>query len=186
VIRRRTPDRMPAVVFLTAYDQFAIRAFEAQALDYLVKPVSEARFAATIKRLTHQLRAATPVPSRRSSPPDSPLRDETIVVTTSRGATVLRVSEIDWIEAADNYARLWIGARSYLLRESLQVLEQRVRPHGFVRAHRNALVRLSAVRELIWSGDALVALLEGGAKIRVSRRRRAGFATAVRGASHKP
>src|SRR5262245_10645996 len=60
VIRRRTPDRMPAVVFLTAYDEFAIKAFEAQALDYLVKPVSEARFAATIKRLTRQLRAAQP------------------------------------------------------------------------------------------------------------------------------
>src|SRR5713226_2397206 len=58
VIRRRTPERMPAVVFLTAYDQFAIRAFEAQAFDYLVKPVSEARFAATMKRLTRQLRAA--------------------------------------------------------------------------------------------------------------------------------
>src|SRR5262245_59782400 len=60
VIRRRTPDRMPAVIFLTAYDQFALRAFEAEALDYLVKPVSEARFAATIKRLTRQLRAAQP------------------------------------------------------------------------------------------------------------------------------
>src|SRR5580658_10107917 len=160
VIRRRTPERMPAVVFLTAYDQFAIRAFEAQALDYLVKPVSEARFAATMKRLIRQLRTATPP------------REESIVVTTSRGATVLRVSEIDWIEAADNYARLWIGARSYLLRESLQVLEQRMHLLGFLRAHRNALVRLSSVRELIWSGDTLLAALECGAKIQVSRRRR--------------
>src|SRR5882724_2597762 len=70
VIRRRTPERMPAVVFLTAYDQFAIRAFEAQALDYLVKPVTEARFAATIKRLVRQLRAASPVS-----------REQAIVVT---------------------------------------------------------------------------------------------------------
>src|SRR5439155_23013584 len=74
VIRRRTPDHMPAVVFLTAFDQFAIRAFEAQALDYLVKPVSEARFAATMNRLTRHLRAA------RSS------REQTLVVTTPRGA----------------------------------------------------------------------------------------------------
>jgi two-component system LytT family response regulator len=109
------------------------------------------------------------------------VREESIVVTTSRGAAVLRVSEIDWIEAADNYARLWTGPRSYLIRESLQVLEQRVRPHGFLRAHRNALVRLSGVRELLWSGDTLVAALECGAKIRVSRRRRAEFAAAVRG-----
>jgi len=168
VIRRRTPDRMPAVVFLTAYDQFAIRAFEAQALDYLVKPVSEARFAATMKRLIRQLRAA-------------PAREENIVVTTSRGATVLRVSEIDWIEAADNYARLWIGGRSYLLRESLHVLEARVRRHGFIRAHRCALIRLGGVRELVWSGDAWIAVLDCGAKVRVSRRRRAAFAVAVRG-----
>src|SRR5216684_3825342 len=87
VIRRRTPERMPAVVFLTAYDQFAIRAFEAQALDYLVKPVSEARFAATMKRLMRQLRTTAPAK-----------REESIVVTTSRGAIVLHIAEIDWIE----------------------------------------------------------------------------------------
>src|SRR6267378_3587750 len=94
VIRRRTAERMPAVVFLTAYDQFAIPAFEAEALDYLVKPVSEARFARTMKRLMRRLRSTA-----RST------RDESIVVTTSRGATVLHVSEIDWIEAAGNYAQ---------------------------------------------------------------------------------
>jgi two-component system LytT family response regulator len=169
VIQRRTPERMPAVVFLTAYDQFAIRAFEAQALDYLVKPVNEARFAATMKRLIRQLRAATPA------------RDETIVATTPRGATVLRLSEIDWIEAAGNYARLWIGGRSYLLRESLQALEQRMRPHVFLRAHRNALVRRDGVRELIWSGKTLMAVLHCGAKVRISRRRRAEFGAAVKG-----
>src|SRR5262245_6334502 len=138
VIRRRTPDRMPAVVFLTAYDEFAIKAFEAQALDYLVKPVSEARFAATIKRLTKQLRGARPAPP-----------EPTIVVTTTRGAVVLPVREIDWIEAADNYARIWTGTRSFLLREPLREIERRVRAHGFVRAHRRALVRLAAVRELL-------------------------------------
>src|SRR5262245_11213848 len=79
VIRRRTPQRMPAVVFLTAYDQFAIRAFEAQALDYLVKPVAEARFAATMKRLSRLLRNAATAPAR----------DERLVVTTARGALVL-------------------------------------------------------------------------------------------------
>ena len=170
VIRRRTPERMPAVVFLTAFDQFAIRAFEAQALDYLVKPVSEARFAATMKRLMRQLRATA-----------SATREESIVVTTSRGATVLRVGEIDWIEAAGNYARLWNGGRSYLLRESLQQLEERLRSHGFIRAHRRALVRLDGVRELVWTNaGSLVALLGCGVRIPVSRRRRAAFAAAVR------
>ena len=169
VIRRRPAERMPAVVFLTAYDQFAIRAFEAQGLDYLVKPVGEARFAATMQRLMRQLRAA------------AASREPAIVVTTSRGATVLQVREIDWIEAADNYARLWIGGRSYLLRESLHRLEGRVRAHGFVRAHRRALVRVDGVRELAWSpAGALIAVLRGGAKIKISRRRRAAFAAAVR------
>jgi two-component system, LytTR family, response regulator len=170
VIRRRTVERMPEVVFLTAFDQFALRAFDAEALDYLVKPVSEARFAATMKRLMKRLRSSA-----------TATRDENIVVTTSRGATVLNVGEIDWIEAAGNYSQLWVGSRSFFLRESLQSLEERVRKHGFVRAHRRALVRLDGVRELTRdSAGALVAELGCGARIPVSRRRGAAFAAAVR------
>lgn len=170
VIRRRTAERMPAVVFLTAYDQFAIRAFEAEAFDYLVKPVSEARFATTMKRLMRRLHSAA-----RST------RDESIVVTTSRGATVLHVSEIDWIEAAGNYAQLWIGPRNYFLRESLHLLEERLRKHGFIRAHRGALVRLDGVRELTRNrAGALEVVLSCGVRMPVSRRRSAAFAQAVR------
>jgi two-component system LytT family response regulator len=179
VIRRRTPERMPAVVFLTAYDQFAIRAFEAQALDYLVKPVSEARFGATMKRLTRQLRPSA-APSLGPDPSTPPGTGH-LVVTTSRGATVIPVREIDWIESADNYARIWTRGRSHLLRESLGLLEVRVRAHGFIRAHRRALVRLDGVGELISTGTgALVAVLGCGVRIKVSRRRRALFAAAVR------
>ena len=170
VIRRRSVERMPAVVFLTAFDQFAIKAFEAEALDYLVKPVSEARFAATIRRLTKRL---------SSSPRTT--RDERIVVTTSRGAAVLHVSDVDWIEAAGNYAQLWIGQRNYFLRESLQTLEERVRKHGFARAHRRALVRIAAVKELIRTRTgALIALLHSGARIPISRRRSSTFTAALR------
>ena len=170
VIRKRGIERMPAVVFLTAFDQFAIKAFEAEALDYLVKPVSEARFAATIKRLQKRLSQ-----SKQST------RDERIVVTTSRGATVLHLSEIDWIEAAGNYAQLWIGQRNYFLRESLQLLEERVSKHGFIRAHRRALVRLDGVRELTRTpAGALFAILISGARIPISRRRAATFTAAFR------
>jgi two-component system, LytTR family, response regulator len=170
VIERRTTERMPAVVFLTAFDQFAIRAFETEALDYLVKPVSEARFAATMKRLRKRLQTRV-----------GPTREETIVVTTSRGATVLHLNEIDWIEAAGNYSQLWIGARSYFLRESLQLLEKRARQHGFVRAHRSALVRLEGVREVRRTRTgALFALLESGVRVPISRRRIAAFTAAVR------
>jgi len=172
VIRRRTPERLPEVVFLTAYDQFALQAFEAEALDYLVKPVSEARFAVTIKRLLKRLRTTTT------------LRDEQIVVTTARGITILPVNEIDWIEAAGNYAQLWVGARSFLHRESLQWLEERLHAHGFLRAHRRALVRLDSVCELRREGDGrLIALLTSGTRILISRRRSAEFVAAVKSAN---
>ena len=169
VIRSRTPDRMPAVVFLTAYDQFAIRAFEAQALDYLLKPVSEARFAATIGRLTRQLRASAAAP------------DLAFTVATARGAVVIPVQEIEWMESADNYTRIWTQGRSYLLREPMRALEQRLRPHGFVRAHRQALVRLSSVRSLATrsDGDDFV-VLSSGARVPLSRRRRAALAAALK------
>ena len=170
IIRRRTPERMPAIVFLTAYDQFAIRAFEAAAFDYLLKPVSAERFGATIARLTRRLRAET-----------SPAGDAAIVVTSSRGAVVLPLVEIDWIEAEDKYVRIWTGPRSYLLREPLRDVERRVRGHGFARAHRRALVRLAAAREVtVTAAGRVFASLASGARVPISRRRRAAFMAAVR------
>jgi two-component system LytT family response regulator len=170
VIKQRTVERMPAVVFLTAFDQFAIQAFETEALDYLVKPVSEARFAKTIKRLLRRLHAK----------PNS-AHDETIVVTSARGANVLHVNEIDWIESAGNYSKLWVGTRSYFLREPLHLFEERVRKHSFIRAHRRALVRLDGVRELTRTRvGALTAILANGVRVPVSRRRAASFTTALK------
>lgn len=170
VIKRRTVERMPAIVFLTAFDQFAIRAFETEALDYLVKPVSEARFATTMKRLRRRLQSES-----------KPAPEEKIVVTTSRGAAVVHLSEIDWIEAAGNYTQLWVGTRSYFLRESLQLLEERAQKHGFIRAHRRALVRLDAVRELVRTRTgALTAVLESGVRVPISRRRSPSFTAAIR------
>ncbi|HYV99788.1 MAG TPA: response regulator [Gemmatimonadaceae bacterium] len=164
VIARRTPERMPAVIFLTAYDQHALRAFEAQAFDYLVKPVSEARFAATIRRLTKHLAL------NRSGEPEP-----VVTVDTPRGSLVLALCEIDWIEAADNYVRVWVGERNWLLRESLSALEDRLHAHGFARAHRQAMVRIGAIRQLVQakSGRTAVAVLNSGARVPISRRRRA-------------
>jgi two-component system, LytTR family, response regulator len=170
VIARRTPERMPAVVFLTAYEEFALRAFEAQALDYLVKPVAEQRFAATMKRVMRSL-------ARQPAAPPG----ERIAVATARGTVLLSLTEIDWIEAADNYARLWVGNRNYLVRQSLAHLEARARAHGFVRVHRRALASLAAVRELRSTSDKdLVIVLRSGTTIPVSRRRRAAVAVAIR------
>jgi two-component system, LytTR family, response regulator len=122
-----------------------------------------------MNRLLKRLRATTPVRT-----------DERLVVSTARGAVVLHFSEIDWIEAAGNYAQLWVGPRHYFLRESLQALEERAVRYGFLRAHRRALVRLDGVRELVRDGDgALIAILGNGARIPISRRRRADFIAAV-------
>lgn len=165
VIRRRTPDRMPAVIFLTAYDQFALRAFEAQALDYLLKPVTQARFATTVARLKRQL--GTP-------------REPALQVPTAGGSIILAAREIDWIEAEDNYARVWTRGGSYLLRESMHALERRV-GDGFMRAHRRALVRLDAVRAVAGAVDGeLRAELHSGVTVPISRRRRAAFTAALR------
>lgn len=169
VIRRRMPDRMPALVFLTAYDQFALRAFEAQALDYLLKPVTQARFATTIARLKRQLGTQR-----------TPSREPTVLVPTARGAVILAAREIDWIQAENNYARIWARGSSYLLRESMHALEERV-GEGFVRAHRRALIRLDAVRALTSTvDDELRAELRSGVTIPVSRRRRAALIAALR------
>jgi two-component system LytT family response regulator len=170
VIRRRTPERMPVVVFLTAYAQFALYAFDVQALDYLLKPTTEARFATTMKRVSEQLRTGT---GGRAQP---------LIVTTARGAVLVPLREIEWIEAAGNYARIWTGRRSYLLRSPLHALERRVSSDGFLRAHRRALVRVDAIRELVRDGeDSLVAVLRTGERVPISRRRRSAFTLALRG-----
>ena len=166
-------DARPVVVFLTAYDQFAVQAFDIDAADYLVKPVTRERFAETMERVTRRLTGGS-----------SDARGATLSVLTRRGTLIIPVQEIDWIEAADYYCRVWTGETSYLLRESLLRLERRVRRHGFARAHRRALVRTAAVRELQTTNDGeLHALLASGRVIPVSRRRRAAFTDAVRGES---
>ena len=171
VIRRRTPERMPLVVFLTAYDEFAIRAFEAQALDYLVKPVSEARFAATMKRLREATASGGLVAARRpaSSCPPRAARSScrSTRSTGSKPPTTTRGSgSAAAATCCASRCRSW---------------KQRVRAAGFVRAHRQALVPLNRVRQLRRTADgSLVAVLASGVEVPVSRRRRAAFAAAFK------
>jgi two-component system, LytTR family, response regulator len=160
VIRRRTPERMPIVVFLTAYDQFAIPAFEAQALDYLLKPVTEARFAATMKRLQRQLKAASPA-----------TREPALVVTTTRGATVVPVREIDWIESADNYVALHVGGRTLLVRDTITAMAGKLDPQTFLRIRSSAIVNLARVTAIVpWSGVEFQLVLSDGTQLLSTRR----------------
>ncbi len=169
VARRWSADNGPALVFLTAHSVHALEAFESAAVDYLVKPVSAARFARTVARLTARLAGRRP---REQS--------KALLVSSGRGTMVLPLAEVDWIASADHYARVWSGGRPYLLREPLDALEVRLEGEGFIRAHRGALVRLGAVRVLQRSAEGTVTLvLASGTKVPVSRRRATALAAAI-------
>jgi len=162
LIRVHGVERMPLTVFVTAHDDFAVRAFETQALDYLVKPLSESRFKATMKRVLERLRARL---------------GERVAVPTDTGELLLDANEIDWIEARDDCADIHAGAERYRVRASLMALERRLDPLRFARIHRSAIVRLDHVRELQTSGrdGTTVVRLRDGTELPVSRRRLAGL-----------
>lgn len=180
--RKQPQAELPAFIFLTAYDHYAVAAFEVQALDYLVKPVSERRFATTLDRLRQHLaaRAAAKSPVAPQDPPLPHHLPTTLLTTLGREKLLLPIADIEWIESADNYAKVWVGGRGYLVRQPLNELEKQLRHQGFLRAHRQALLRLSAVRRLLSGKDGeLVAQLTSGARIPIARRRRAAFAAAL-------
>lgn len=153
----------PAVIFVTAYDQYALRAFEAGALDYLLKPFDNSRFERALCRAKERIRQDR----------ISPRRPERLAIKSAGQVLFLRLADIDWIEAADYYACLHVGARSHLLRRSMAELEQDLDPKVFCRIHRSAIVNLERVRglELGADGEQEVAL-ENGAHLRMSRRYR--------------
>jgi two-component system, LytTR family, response regulator len=162
-------DRMPAVVFVTAYDQFALRAFEAHALDYLLKPFEAERFGKALERVRSQLR------SRTDTPVDERLRSllaslgakesylERMVARTGGKILILRVDDVDWVEAAANYVRVHIGPKQFLVRETMTNLETRLDPERFLRIHRSIIVRKDRIKELepLFQGDYSVVLHDG-------------------------
>jgi two-component system LytT family response regulator len=155
-------ERMPLLVFVTAHQQYAVRAFEAQALDYLVKPLSEARFGATMARLYQRLRGG-PSGAR-------------IAVPTADGALLLDPGEIEWIQADDDHAVIHANARRFRVRQPLTELEEQLDPQRFARVHRSAIVRLDQVSEVrTGDGSETVLVLRDGTALPVSRRRAAGI-----------
>lgn len=169
VIERVGIERMPAVVFVTAYDEFALQAFEAHALDYLLKPFDEERFRRALERARTQLRGRA-----RRNLEERLLRlidarttrseyIERLVVRSSGRILILRVDDIDWIEAAANYVRLHVGGKSYLMRETMSGIERKLDPARFVRVHRSTIVRIDRIRELepLFQGDYLIVLQDG-------------------------
>ncbi len=172
VTRLHGVERMPVIVFVTAHEEFAVQAFEARALDYLVKPLSEARFRVTITRVLKQLRARA---SHR------------IVVPTRGGEVLLDAGEIDWIEAQDDHAAIHAGARRFRVRQSLSEFEAQLDPARFARIHRSVIVRLDDVRELRTDPRRGTSIrLRDGTDLPVSRRRVAQLKTRLRSTSRSP
>lgn len=149
-----------AIIFVTAYDTYALKAFEVGALDYLLKPFDDARFERTLERAKKRIALA-------ATTPPSP---KVFAVKSVGQITFVNMSEIDWIEAADYYASLHVGPRTYLLRRSMADLEQDLDPVDFCRIHRSAIVKIGSVRslELNENGDYDV-LLHNGKRLRLSR-----------------
>ena len=177
VLREIGTKHMPAVIFVTAYDEFAVRAFEAHALDYLVKPLEVARFAEALERTRERLRSAEAVELARKLSALLATREkeqakQRIVIPISTGDLVIDSGEIDWIEADDYYAAVHARDGRHLIRESLASLEQRLDGERFVRAHRSAIVNLDRVCEVRREAGEILLVLRNGVRIPVSRRRR--------------
>ena len=152
-----------AVVFVTAYDQYALQAFDAGALDYLLKPFDDVRFHRALSRAKEKVCLGRSLPRRA----------ERIAIKNAGQVVFLKIGDIDWIEAADYYACLHLGTKTHLLRRSMQELEQELDPVMFCRVHRSTIVNLNRVRGLELNPDGEYdVLLESGARLRLSRRYR--------------
>jgi two-component system LytT family response regulator len=177
VLRRLDPQTMPLVVFVTAFDRYAVDAFEVRALDYLVKPVRRDRFEAALQRAREMLahRGGDDWRERAATLVDRPQRVNRVVLRTRNRILWLPVEQIDWIEGAGNYARVHVGHESHLMREKMSTIEERLDPAVFVRVHRSAIVNLDRVKEVfpVSRGEYVLLLKDGTTKVPLSRGYRA-------------
>ena len=158
----KADEALPVIVFVTAYDEYALRAFDAGALDYLLKPFDDARFALAMQRAKQKIGAQAAV---------QPREIPRLTVRSAGRVEYVQIPDIDWVEAADYYACLHVGPKSHLLRQSMAELEQELDPRIFCRIHRSTIVNLRRVRALkVDDGGEYEVILEGGRKLRLSRR----------------
>jgi len=194
VLREINAARLPVIIFVTAYDQYAVRAFEVHALDYLLKPFDDERFEKTLawakvqleRDQLHQVsqrmfalleehhgqrppdRPAAHIEASKSSSQPAPLAR--LIVKSAGRVLFVRTEEIDWIAAESYYARLHVGRQSYLLRETLHALEAQLDPARFLRIHRSTIVNLERIRELQpQSHGEYTVILQDGTQLRLSR-----------------
>jgi len=176
VLESLDPSRLPLVIFVTAYDQYALRAFEVSAVDYLVKPFDRVRFEKALDRaklrmagergsdLTRQTLALLEELKARSN------HVERLLIKAGGRAFFLKTDEIDWIEAEGKYVRLHVGKESYLLREAIGSMETQLNPKKFPRIHRSSIVNIDRVRELQpWFHNEYRVILNDGTELMLSR-----------------
>ncbi len=171
---------MPVIVFVTAYDSYAIKAFEVHAMDYLLKPFDRSRFEVSLDRAKASIRQGkfgdlsrqlmSLLQAARPSWARSDRGVDRLVLKSGGRVYFLRVEEIDWIEAAGNYVRLHAGKETHLMRESLSSIEERLDRNRFIRIHRSTIVNIERVKELrpLFHGDYEV-VLQDGARVTLSR-----------------
>lgn len=189
VVRDVGPEAMPVTVFVTAFDRYALRAFELAALDYLLKPFDDERFRTVLGRARDAVRMrrlgamadrlvallqGEAVPAGPSNPPEVPLEYLERIAVDSRGKIrVIPVERIDYITASGPYAELHVGGDTHLIRERMAHLEERLDPRRFLRVHRSAIVQLNRVDTLhSRPGGEYTVQLKGGVRLPVSRSRR--------------
>ncbi len=199
------PECMPHVIFVTAYDRFAVRAFEIRALDYLLKPFDDERFFGAIERAKRAIRrpdlnnlrerifdlvSAAGVKSQegdsdqnpRHPPPSGKTHLSRIAVKEKGRVHLIRVDKIDWIEAANYRVKIHVSSRTFILRESLRTLESQLEPTRFVRVSRSAIVNLDRIKEIHpFARGSHVVILDDGTRVMLSRSRKDALETLVGG-----
>ena len=166
VVSALDPAALPAIIFVTAFDKYALRAFDVHAIDYLLKPFTTERFRTAVLRARDRIQRRTldnGLASLAQTLRERPRYLTRVSVKTAGKIVLVDVTTVDWIEAADNYVRLHVGTREYLHRETLAGLEKQLNPERFVRIHRSALVQIDRIAELhpASHGDMDVVLRNG-------------------------
>lgn len=186
VLSEISSDEMPQVIFTSAYDQYAIRAFEAHALDYLLKPFDQDRLHAAIERASLEIRKSRDqeftnrvlelLSTVKSQKKPTPEFEDRLAIRTNGRVVFLNLDEIHWVEAAANYVRLNTAKDSYLFRETISRISDRLNPADFVRIHRSMIVNVRRIKELIPvnSGEYVV-ILNSGKELSCSRGYRANL-----------
>jgi two-component system LytT family response regulator len=176
VLAQIRPERMPVIIFITANDDFALRAFDVHAVDYLVKPCTPDRFRTALERARDQIRRKQTgaMHERLASLLDDlksePRQTERLAVKSEGRIFFVKFADIDWVEAADNYVKLHVGSDAHLLRETMTALEKRLPTERFLRISRSTIVNIDQIKELqpLFHGEYVV-ILRGGARLTLTR-----------------